>query len=80
MADPVGDTLGAVSLALLAADSPPTPSSNVPYRRDPDFIERSDITAQITAALEAPAARVAFVGLGGVGYVAYPSSSAWRLC
>jgi hypothetical protein len=48
--------------------TPDEPSSNVPFRRDPDFVARAEVTAQITAALAAPAARLALVGLGGVGY------------
>jgi hypothetical protein len=47
--------------------TPDEPSSNVPFRRDPDFVARAEVTAQITAALAEPAARLALVGLGGVG-------------
>ncbi|KAK3635518.1 hypothetical protein LTR56_014685 [Elasticomyces elasticus] len=43
------------------------PSSNVPFRRDPVFVERSDLLQRLHQQLSAPAARVALVGLGGVG-------------
>ncbi|MCJ1471355.1 hypothetical protein MMC07_010003, partial [Pseudocyphellaria aurata] len=46
---------------------PPKPSSTVPFRRDPDFVECGDILAQIDTRLSLPASRVALVGLGGVG-------------
>ncbi|KAF2717430.1 TPR-like protein [Polychaeton citri CBS 116435] len=45
----------------------PKPSSNIPFRRDPDFVDRVTITNQIRAKLSVPAARAALVGLGGVG-------------
>ena len=44
----------------------PKPSSTVPFRRDRDFIYR-DILSDIHAKCSEPAARVALVGLGGVG-------------
>ncbi|KAI1325937.1 TPR repeat protein [Xylariaceae sp. FL0255] len=43
------------------------PSFNVPFRRDPDFIDRKAIMSKIGQACSAPASRVAIVGLGGVG-------------
>jgi hypothetical protein len=42
-------------------------SHNVPFPRDRDFIQRPDLTDQITAALAIPQARLALVGVGGVG-------------
>nr|POF18034.1 vegetative incompatibility protein het-e-1 [Quercus suber] len=45
----------------------PTPSSNVPFRRDPNFVERPALTEQIDVKLMVPSGRVALVGLGGVG-------------
>ncbi|RMY50198.1 hypothetical protein D0865_07044 [Hortaea werneckii] len=49
------------------AETPPSPSSNVPFRRDPDFLDRPVLTERIHAGVSAPAGRVALVGLGGVG-------------
>ena len=55
-------------LTLEPVEPPPIPSSTVPFRRDPDFIERGDLLEQIRKKLSLPAARVALAGLGGVGY------------
>jgi hypothetical protein len=44
----------------------PRPSSTVPFRRDRDFVYR-DILSDIYAKCSLPSARVALVGLGGVG-------------
>ncbi|KAK3646859.1 hypothetical protein LTR56_008347 [Elasticomyces elasticus] len=44
---------------LERAETPPEPTSNVPFRRDPDFIERGDLLDQIHAKISQPAARVA---------------------
>ncbi|RYP42475.1 hypothetical protein DL767_000163 [Monosporascus sp. MG133] len=44
----------------------PTPSSTVPFRRDPHFVDR-DVLAEIECKSKQPASRVALVGLGGVG-------------
>ncbi|KAF2794183.1 hypothetical protein K505DRAFT_242718, partial [Melanomma pulvis-pyrius CBS 109.77] len=43
------------------------PFSTVPFRRDPDFVDRPDILAWIHKNCAAPASRTALVGLGGVG-------------
>ncbi|KAK0842868.1 hypothetical protein LTS02_016317 [Friedmanniomyces endolithicus] len=48
-------------------ETPPEPSSQVPFRRDPHFVERARLTDQIRAKLLEPAGRAALVGLGGVG-------------
>ncbi|EMC93782.1 hypothetical protein BAUCODRAFT_74513 [Baudoinia panamericana UAMH 10762] len=45
----------------------PKPSSNVPFRRDPDFVERPALIDQIRTKHSIPGGRVALVGLGGVG-------------
>ncbi|KAF1974637.1 TPR-like protein [Bimuria novae-zelandiae CBS 107.79] len=42
------------------------PSSNVPFRRDPHFVDRH-ILSEIHCKSQEPASRVALVGLGGVG-------------
>jgi hypothetical protein len=63
-------------LLVLAADdgatiarpeTPPEPSSNVPFHPDPQFVERAALTDQIRAKLSVPAGRAALMGLGGVG-------------
>jgi hypothetical protein len=43
------------------------PSSNVPFRRDEDFVDRSDILASIDLRCSRPAGRAALVGFGGFG-------------
>ncbi|KAF2718832.1 TPR-like protein [Polychaeton citri CBS 116435] len=48
-------------------ETPLIPSSNVPFPRDADFINRGTLMQQIDAKLTLPARRVALVGLGGVG-------------
>ncbi|GAB7336874.1 hypothetical protein MBLNU13_g00433t3 [Cladosporium sp. NU13] len=49
------------------AETPPTPFSTVPFRRDPDFVQRGPLLEEVTTKLSRPAARVALVGMGGVG-------------
>ncbi|KAI9767614.1 MAG: hypothetical protein M1839_004471 [Geoglossum umbratile] len=44
----------------------PAPSSTVPFRRDPHFVDR-EILAEIDCKSQQSASRVALVGLGGVG-------------
>lgn len=41
--------------------------STVPFRRDKDFVNRSEILEQIEELCCQPAGRAALVGLGGVG-------------
>jgi len=45
----------------------PDPSSSIPFRRDPDFVDRGVIFDQLHRKCALPAARTALVGLGGVG-------------
>jgi len=49
-------------------DSPPSPSSNIPFLRDPHYVDRQSLLDQIHEKLSMPASRAALVGLGGVGY------------
>lgn len=55
------------------AGPPETPPSSLsivlPFERDLDYIQRGSLLDVITVKLSPPAARVALVGLGGVGYV-----------
>lgn len=46
---------------------PLTPSSTVPFQRDPNFVDRQ-ILAEIDGKSQQPVSRVALIGLGGVGY------------
>ncbi|KAH7119994.1 hypothetical protein B0J11DRAFT_492136 [Dendryphion nanum] len=48
-------------------ETPPTPSCTLPFRRDPDFVDRGTLLDQIRERCSSPASRVALVGLGGVG-------------
>ncbi|KAK3898738.1 P-loop containing nucleoside triphosphate hydrolase protein [Staphylotrichum tortipilum] len=48
-------------------ETPPAPFATIPFSRDPDFVNRGDILDQIGQRCSEPAARVALVGLGGVG-------------
>ncbi|OCK76426.1 HET-domain-containing protein [Lepidopterella palustris CBS 459.81] len=55
------------TLPLNYESSPPSPSSNIPFRRDPDFIDRGPLLDHIRKKCSVPASRIALVGLGGVG-------------
>ena len=48
-------------------ETPPQPSCFVPFRRDPDFVDRATLLGQMYKRCSSPASRVALVGLGGVG-------------
>ncbi|KAJ5620527.1 P-loop containing nucleoside triphosphate hydrolase protein [Penicillium lagena] len=48
-------------------ETPPKPLSTVPFRRDPDFVDRGRLLYQIHEKSSTPGARIALVGLGGVG-------------
>ncbi|KAL2695292.1 hypothetical protein AAEP93_004045 [Penicillium crustosum] len=48
-------------------ETPPTPLSTVPFRRDPDFVSRDTLLDQIHEKISAPGSRIALVGIGGVG-------------
>lgn len=61
-------SIHAKDVLLLAAPlhSQPRPSSTVPFRRDPDYVQRGVFDELWRRRME-PASRVALVGLGGVG-------------
>ncbi|CAI9636431.1 unnamed protein product [Alternaria burnsii] len=64
----IGHNSGAIHLAAPERpETPPQPSCFVPFRRDPDFVDRGTLLDQIHERCAAPASRVALVGLGGVG-------------
>lgn len=44
-----------------------SPTCYVPFRRDPDFVDRGTLLDLIYEKCSAPASRIALVGLGGVG-------------
>ncbi|KGO66372.1 Tetratricopeptide-like helical [Penicillium expansum] len=48
-------------------ETPPTPLSTVPFRRDPEFVDRGTLFDQIHEKGSVPGSRIALVGLGGVG-------------
>jgi hypothetical protein len=71
---PVSRLATVASFAALTADlplelpeTPPDPLSTMPFRHDADYIQRSSLIEEINLKLSRPAARVALVGLGGVG-------------
>ncbi|KAK5711317.1 hypothetical protein LTR17_018488 [Elasticomyces elasticus] len=63
----LGQNFGHVHLAPERPETPPQPSSNVPFRHDPHFVERATLTDEIRAKLSILGGRAALVGLGGVG-------------
>lgn len=48
-------------------ETPPSPLSTVPFRRDQDFVERGDLLGRIQQKCAVPGSWTALVGLGGVG-------------
>ncbi|KAJ5820469.1 Tetratricopeptide-like helical [Penicillium riverlandense] len=48
-------------------ETPPNPLSTVPFRRDPDFVDRGTLLDQIHTKSSVPGSRIALLGLGGVG-------------
>lgn len=46
---------------------PPEPLSTTPFPRDPDYVHRKSIEDEMHTKLSVNAARVALVGLGGLG-------------
>ncbi|KAH8661603.1 hypothetical protein BGZ60DRAFT_491677 [Tricladium varicosporioides] len=55
------------SMKASQADNLPIASSTMPFRRDPDFVDRGTILDQIKQKCEVPGSRTALVGLGGIG-------------
>lgn len=56
-------------LGLERPETPPAPLSIIPFRRDPDFVDRGTLLDQIHEKGSVPGARIALTGLGGVGWV-----------
>ncbi|CAN9445301.1 unnamed protein product [Alternaria alternata] len=66
----IGNNSGFIQTHIHAPErpeTPPQPACFVPFRRDPDFVDRGTLLDQIRQRCAAPASRVALVGLGGVG-------------
>ncbi|KAJ5656588.1 hypothetical protein N7507_008538 [Penicillium longicatenatum] len=63
----VGINNGTIHLAPERPETPPPPLSTVPFRRDPDFIDRGTLLDRAQEKGSIQGARVAFVGLGGIG-------------
>ena len=63
-------TTQALSKLSVTPPTPPTlpcPPSNIPFGRDPDFVNRGAIVDQLYRKCALPASRTVLVGLGGVG-------------
>ncbi|KAJ5494842.1 P-loop containing nucleoside triphosphate hydrolase protein [Penicillium fimorum] len=63
----VGINNGSIHLPPERPETPPPPLSTVPFPRDPDFVDRGSLLDQIFEKEATPGARIALVGLGGVG-------------
>ncbi|KAJ6021977.1 kinesin [Penicillium herquei] len=64
----VGIHNGTINIHQGQKESPPNPTSNVPFPRDPDFVPRGTLLDEIHAkSSTCPGSWVALVGLGGVG-------------
>ena len=66
-ADTSDRILAAVSKLSLNPPQLPSPLSTIPFRRDPDFVDRGAFLDQLSQKRTVPASRTALVGLGGVG-------------
>lgn len=58
-----------IKLASGDTGSTISPISTVPFRRDPDFVDRGALLNEVWTKCSMPASCVALVGLGGIGYV-----------
>ncbi|CAI7606264.1 unnamed protein product [Penicillium bialowiezense] len=63
----VGINHGPIYPSIERPETPPAPHSTCPFRRDPDFVDRGTLLEEIYQKGCAPTARIALVGLGGVG-------------
>lgn len=55
------------SSLLTHAEQPAKTSLWIPFSRNPDFVDRGNILHKIEQRCSEPSARVALVGLGGIG-------------
>ncbi|KAJ5127840.1 P-loop containing nucleoside triphosphate hydrolase protein [Penicillium atrosanguineum] len=63
----VGINHGSIHLPPERPETPPPPFSTVPFRRDPDFVDCGILLDQIQEKGSTQGARIALIGLGGVG-------------
>ncbi|KAJ5353718.1 hypothetical protein N7541_006282 [Penicillium brevicompactum] len=63
----VGINHGPIYPPIARPETPPAPLSTCPFRRDTDFVDRGALLEEIYQKGCTPAARIALVGLGGVG-------------
>jgi hypothetical protein len=56
-----------ISFPKARPETPTRPSCCIPFRRDPDFVDRGTLLDELQEKCSAPASRVALVGFGGVG-------------
>jgi hypothetical protein len=63
---PGSTMLTAISLSE-RPETPPSPSSTVPFLRDSDYVDRQALLERVREKCSIPASRTALVGLGGVG-------------
>ncbi|KAJ6032564.1 P-loop containing nucleoside triphosphate hydrolase protein [Penicillium herquei] len=63
----IGISNGPIHLPPVRPETPPSPQSTIPFRRDPDFVDRGTLLDRIHEKGTEPGARFALVGLGGVG-------------
>ncbi|KAJ5899151.1 hypothetical protein N7495_003895 [Penicillium taxi] len=61
------DAPSVVAARFMRPETPPPPLLTIPFRRDPDFVDRGTLVDQIQEKGATEGARIALVGLGGVG-------------
>lgn len=54
-------------VSAIPPSTPPTPSSTVPFSRDPDYVDRQALLERVNAKCSISGSRTVLVGLGGVG-------------
>ena len=59
--------LEALSRLTVESKTGPQPSSNIPFSRDSDFVDRGALLDQLLDKCNLSASRTVLVGLGGVG-------------
>ncbi|KAJ9485888.1 hypothetical protein VN97_g7463 [Penicillium thymicola] len=63
----IGVNGGHITASFARPETPPEPSSTVPFGRDLDFIDRGSLLDQVHEKCSLPASRIALVGLSRVG-------------
>ncbi|KAF2008243.1 hypothetical protein BU24DRAFT_469122 [Aaosphaeria arxii CBS 175.79] len=62
-----GDVNPMINLPPERRETPPQPSIVIPFARDADFVDRGTLLDEFCERCTQPNARIALVGLGGVG-------------